>query len=143
LFSIFERKTAFLVIYVKARKCPKPPVFSPFLYIPGGRGVYLTPFNITVRLDKISDVMATDGVHYSQLGYKNITTACFGSASLLHGRTANPLSSVTGKGKSHYWRGFRSPVGASACHDMRSCGHACTAQRGRGHWQRPFHPYRR
>jgi hypothetical protein len=99
--------------------------------------------NMTVRLDKIRDVMATDGIHYSQLGYKNITSACIGSASLLHGRAANPLSSVTCKGKSHYWRSFCSPVGASACLDMRSPGTAGAAQRGRGHWQRKFHPYRR
>jgi hypothetical protein len=78
--------------------------------------------NITVRLDKIREVMSSDGVHFSQLGYKNITSACIGGAAILHNRKVDNPSGYTVRGRVFYWRGFRSPVGAVTCLDMRTRG---------------------
>ncbi len=99
--------------------------------------------NETVRLDRIRGVMSTDSIHYSQSGYKNLTSACLTSAALLQHRATGSSPCVTCKGLLHYWRGFCSPIGATAGHDMRSRGSPGPAQRGRGHWKRLFHPFHR
>jgi hypothetical protein len=98
--------------------------------------------NINVRLEKIREVISSDGVHFSQLSYKNITSACIGGAAILHTRKDDNPSGHTVRGRVFYWRGFRSPVGAVTCLDMRARGQTGVLQRGLGHGHRKYHPYR-
>jgi hypothetical protein len=69
-----------------------------------------TTANITVRLDALRTVTANDSVHFSSVGYDNLVRNIL-RESITRDVSGDkrPLSS-----KTHFWRGFRSTVGAAA-----------------------------
>ncbi len=101
--------------------------------------------NTELRLAALRDVMSPDGVHYLSEGYGNLVDSCVTAtdATVRKNETA-PVN--TGQPK-HFWRGFRSPVGAKIC--VRSNNIRGNFTRGsnrgsnRGRPGRQFHPYRR
>jgi hypothetical protein len=110
--------------------------------------IELTPAdNIKSRLEKLRSVVATDGVHYKSTGYANIVKNCVTCFSVLDSRTVN--STTVKKSLTHYWRGFKSSVGASPPNVLPTSGHnrgrgvGPQYQRGGGRGRRPFHPYQK
>jgi hypothetical protein len=101
---------------------------------------------ITHRLEQLKQVTAKDGVHFIAQGYANLASRA--SATL---RTLLVSAPRTRKESTHFWRGFRSPVGAKAATAQQQMQH----QRGmhgnsrgntnslRGGPRRGYHPYRR
>jgi hypothetical protein len=101
--------------------------------------------NTEMRLAAIRDVMSHDGVHYLSEGYANLADNCVTAMeeTVRKCETA-PVDSSQQK---HFWRGFRSTVGAKVCVSVNSGRGNITrgSHRGanRGRPGRQFHPYRR
>jgi hypothetical protein len=66
--------------------------------------------NITVRLDALRTVTANDSVHFSSVGYDNLVR------NILRESITRDVSGDNRQlsSKTHFWRGFRSTVGAAA-----------------------------
>jgi hypothetical protein len=103
--------------------------------------------NIKSRLEKLRSVAATDGVHYKSTGYANIVKHCVTCFSVLDSRSMHSIT--VKKHLTHYWRGFKSPVGASPLNAPPASSHhrgrnaGLLHHRGGGRGRRPFHPYRK
>ncbi len=108
--------------------------------------------NTVTRIEKLRNVFAPDGVHFTRVGYVNIVKNCLTCFSTIAERVVS--SAFADRPRTHYWRGFRSLVGASALM-VTSCsggsgrrggshtGFPVNQHRGGGQGRRPFHPYRR
>ncbi len=103
--------------------------------------------NITVRLDALRSVTANDSVHFSSVGYDNLVRNILRENIREVSGDKRQLSS-----KTHFWRGFRSTVGAAAVtpsyrpnwlpsRDRGGNGRGRTFRGGRRH--HPFHPYQK
>jgi hypothetical protein len=102
---------------------------------------------LTHRLSELRQVTAKDGVHFVAQGYANMAGRA--SATLQTMLTSAPR---TRKESTHFWRGFKSPVGArsGSLRDIHAQQHrgALSVTRGknvshRGGPRRGYHPYRR
>jgi hypothetical protein len=99
-------------------------------------------------LEQLKQVTAKDGVHFIAQGYANLASRA--SATL---RTLLASAPRTRKESTHFWRGFRSPVGAKTGTTQQQ--HQPQHQRGvhgnsrgniisaRGGPRRGYHPYKR
>jgi hypothetical protein len=106
-----------------------------------------TTSNIETRLNSLQKVNSADGVHYLAEGYRNLVKSCLAAAAVTKLRVGeHPLRPQS----IHFWRGFRSPVGAR-CYvspnpvrgNFRG-GSFRGSNRGRNAaGSRHFHPYRR
>jgi hypothetical protein len=98
---------------------------------------------ITHRLAELKQVTAKDGVHFIAQGYANMANRA--SATL---QTLLASAPRTRKENTHFWRGFRSPIGArTGTHAQHQRG-TQSISRGnsisyRGGPRRGYHPYRR
>jgi hypothetical protein len=107
--------------------------------------------NITERLRSLRSIMAKDDTHFVCDGYKNLAERCF---ACLRQISDNPKRTVQ-KNVTHFWRGFKSPCGAttprlavalqSASRGSYSRGKARGGARGSFHGfrGRSYHPYQR
>jgi hypothetical protein len=68
-----------------------------------------TTANITVRIDALKTVTAHDSVHFLGVGYDNLVRNILHENNTRGGSGDNKPAST----KSHFWRGFRSTVGAA------------------------------
>jgi hypothetical protein len=102
---------------------------------------------ITHRLAQLKQVTAKDGVHFIAQGYANLASRA--SATL---QTLLASAPRTRKDSIHFWRGFKSPVGAKIGtmqqHQHQHQRGAQSNSRGtstssRGGPRRGYHPYRR
>jgi hypothetical protein len=107
--------------------------------------------NITTRLDALRTVTANDSVHFSSLGYDNLVRNI---ARELNRDVSDDKKQTSSK--LHFWRGFRSAIGAAAVTpnyranwppgrerggSVSGSGRGCPFRGGRRH--HPFHPYRK
>jgi hypothetical protein len=68
--------------------------------------------NTISGIEKLREVTAPDGVHYTRTGYVNFVKNCVTCFSTLAARDVSMASAD--RHRTHYWRGFRSAVGATA-----------------------------
>jgi hypothetical protein len=98
--------------------------------------------NTVSRIEKLRKVTAPDGVHFTRVGYLNIVKNCETCFSTIAERDASSSSVVSQR--THYWRGFRSRVGATALMVASSCsgkfGRGANQQNGRGAWKKTLPP---
>jgi hypothetical protein len=101
--------------------------------------------NTVSRIEKLRKVTAPDGVHFTRVGYVNIVKNCVTCFSTIAERDVSSTSVVSQR--THYWRGFRSRVGATALMVASSgggkFGRGVNHQRGGVRGRRHFHPYRK
>jgi hypothetical protein len=64
--------------------------------------------NTSTRIAELKNVTASDGVHFSKVGYSNIVKRC--STCLM---AMNKCQVTHTKTVPHFWRGFKSPKGSS------------------------------
>jgi hypothetical protein len=97
--------------------------------------------NTESRLCALRDVMAPDGVHYLSDGYANFVSQCASAAAASFTKT--DVSRTNQSQTKHFWRGFRSSIGAKTA--VHGSGNRATFARGskRGRPGRHFHPYKR
>jgi hypothetical protein len=101
--------------------------------------------NLPEGLEGLQKVTLKDGIHFSQVGYKNLATRVLSCLGSMHGTPKKENKKIT-----YFWRGFRSPMGAWSPHEV---GGRSVASRGvpRGRMrggraigqQCVFHPYKR
>jgi hypothetical protein len=93
--------------------------------------------NTQTRITCLKEVTASDGIHFSVDGYRNLARRGQNCIRALLSAPPRPA-----KRSSHFWRGFKSPHGSK-----RSPTIPVPPVRGRGggrlQRQRGFHPYRR
>ncbi len=108
--------------------------------------------NTVSRIEKLRKVTAPDGIHFARTGYVNIVKNCVTCFSTIAARDVP--SAFADRQRTHYWRGFKSLVGATALMVTSSssgkggrggshAGFAVHQHRGSRRGRRPFHPYRR
>jgi hypothetical protein len=85
--------------------------------------------------------MAADNVHYLSEGYANLIDSR--KAAIVAHDKADATIKANTKASQHFWRGFRSPVGAKTCTKMGTSRGMNSTGFKRGRQGRQFHPYRR